>query len=258
MLISGLIGKPVTHSAGQRIYNNFFKANNMPSIYLSIDLDECNIDNFIEFASANMVGFNITAPYKQSMAKYMQSMDEIADNTGSINLVKNDSGKLYGFNSDYSGFLFLLKNNGINLDKKNVIILGTGGAARTVFYAIKKNYGADVKIASRNPQTKKIEDANIIGYDDINAYDVIINCTPLGTCHDTRMAVPESKILDGATGIDLIYNPEKTAFLKAIEKHGGHPVNGLDMFIGQGIETIKRLYNISISYSEFINYLIKK
>jgi len=256
-MASSLIGKPVSHSSGQYIYNKIFDKYNIDSIYLSIDLDENNIKKFIDYSKRNFIGFNVTSPYKEEIIKYLDDIDLTARNIGSVNLVKNVFGKLYGYNSDYNGFLFLLKNNNINLNNKNILILGTGGIAKTIIYAIKNNYNSDINVASRNIKNKKF-DFNLIEYNDINDYDIIINCTPVGMGNNYDIPLNENKIKNNITGIDVIYNPEETKFLKTVKSKNGIAINGSDLFIGQGIETLKKLYNININYNEFKKIFCEK
>ncbi len=258
MKFSGLIGAPVGQSTGQDIYGKIFKIHGINSMYLAINLHRENLEGFFEFAREEMLGFNITAPYKEISARLVDTMDRVVSATGSTNLVKNIDGKLIGYNSDYEGYLLLLKNNKIELDGKKVVIMGTGGAARTVAYAIKTNYSADISIASRTPGSNVIPGIVSSRYDDIKEYDILINCTPLGMYPDKRMAITEEKILNGITGIDIIYNPQETPFLKTVKLKGGKAVNGTDMFIGQGMETLKKLYDVSVPYNEFRTIFYEK
>jgi shikimate dehydrogenase len=258
MTFSALIGSPVGHSVGQDIYNRLFKKYGIDSQYLAINLHKENLKGFFDFARKEIIGFNITAPYKEASIGFLDAVDETVSITGSANLVKNINGKLFGYNSDYDGFLLLLRKNDIDLSGKRIVIMGSGGAARTVAYAIIKNYDSSIWIASRTPGREVIRGINTIRYDEISGYDVIINCTPLGTFTDSRMALPPDRIVPGKTGIDIIYNPDKTPFLGAVEKRGGNIINGADMFIGQGMETLKKIYGLSVDYSEFKGILYEK
>ncbi|AGO60691.1 MULTISPECIES: shikimate dehydrogenase family protein [Ferroplasma] len=251
MNFSALIGNPVGHSIGQDIYNSLFMDYGIDSMYIAIDLHRKNLPRFFDLSRGNIEGFNITAPYKEESIQFIDYADKIVSDTGSVNLVKNQGGKLYGYNSDYAGFMMLARKNNIDFSGKNVIIMGTGGAARTVAYSIMQNYNSNISIVSRNPGEKKIYGIATTGYNDIKEYDIIINCTPLGTFPDTGMPIPENMIHNGITGIDLVYNPSRTPFLKIVEKNGGIPVNGEDMFIGQGIETLKKIYGITVDYEKF-------
>jgi shikimate dehydrogenase len=251
MIFSALIGNPVKHSIGQDIYNELFQKYRISSQYLAIELHRQNLQGFFDLAKDKIKGFNITSPYKEESIKYLDCIDNIASITGSVNLVKNNGGKLYGYNSDYNGFLLLAQRNNINFSEKNVIIMGSGGAARTVAYAISNNYDANINIVSREPGKTSILGIKTISYSQIGEYDIIINCTPLGTFPDARMPISAEQIRNKTIGIDIIYNPGKTPFLKAIESKGGIAVNGSDMFIGQGIETLKKIYGFTVDYPEF-------
>ncbi len=259
MMGSALIGKPVTHSVGQYIYNRLFDKYDIDSIYLSIDLDPENIQRFIDYSKRNFIGFNITAPYKEIIMPYLDDVDISAKNIGAVNMVKNLFGKLYGYNSDYEGFLFLLKNNNVNPDNKNILLLGTGGIARTAVYAL-QNFKCSIDEASRNPNAKKFElFDNVIPYDSIkNNYDIIINCTPVGTYPDKNIPINPELIDENTTGIDVVYNPVKTPFLNAIENKHGKIVSGVDLFIGQGIDTLKKIYDLDVSYDDFKKLFYEK
>ncbi len=259
MMASALIGKPVTHSVGQYIYNKLFDKYAIDSLYLSIDLDPENIQKFIEYAKRNFLGFNITAPYKEKIMPYLDDVDITAKNIGAVNLVKNLYGRLYGYNSDYEGFLFLLKNNNINPDNKSILLLGTGGIARTIVYAL-HNFKCSIDEASRNPDGKKSGMlGKVIPYDSIkNDYDIIINCTPVGTYPDENIPIKPELIGENTTGIDVVYNPVKTPFLHAIENKHGKIVSGVDLFIGQGIDTMKKIYNLDVPHGDFKKLFYEK
>jgi shikimate dehydrogenase len=258
MKFSCLIGSPVGQSAGQDIYSKIFKIHRINSRYYAINLHRENLEGFFEFAREEVLGFNITAPYKEVAAELVDTKDRVVSATGSANLVKNMDGRLAGYNSDYDGFLLLLQNHRIDPEGKRIVIMGSGGAARTVAYAVKNNYTVDVSIASRKPGIEIMPGIISSGYDNIKECDILINCTPLGMHPDTRMAITMEQIPAGVTGIDVIYNPLETPFLKAVKLKGGIAVNGADMFIGQGMETLKKLYDLPVPYDEFRDIFYEK
>ena len=167
MNFSALIGSPVGHSVGQDIYNRIFRKYGIDSQYLAIEVHRNNLPGFFDLAREVMAGFNITAPYKEVSLKFIDHVDDIVSATGSVNLVKNEGGKLYGYNSDYDGFLMLARKNNIDFSGKKVIIMGSGGAARTITYAIIRNYNSDISIVSRKPGKKSIAGINTVGFFDL-------------------------------------------------------------------------------------------
>ncbi|AAT43185.1 shikimate dehydrogenase [Picrophilus oshimae] len=259
MIISGLIGRPVTHSIGQLVYNRIFKDLKMDAIYMSFDIIKENLGIFCKYAAENMAGFNVTAPYKNDIIKYTNSVDSISLKTGSVNLVRVLDNRLYGYNSDYAGFIKTMDENNIELKNKRILISGTGGIARTVFNAIKdKNVNADVSFLSRSGRKPWIpENINVYNYNNVkDDYDILINCTPLGTYPDNSIAFPDN-IIKKVTGIDVVYNPVRTRFLSIVESNGGRAVNGVDLFTGQGVETLKLIFNMDLDYNDFKLYVLK-
>ncbi len=258
MMVSALIGRPVTHSIGQIVYNRLFNDKGINAVYLSIDLIKENLERFCNYAKLNLSGFNVTAPYKNDIIKYLNNADENVLKTGSANLVMVKKGNLHGYNSDYTGFIKTINENNINLKDKSILIAGTGGIAKTVFRAINDLEG-NVKISflsrsGRKPWIPKNTD--VYNYNNVNGdYDILINCTPLGTFPDNSMPFPD-KLIGSVIGIDVVYNPVKTRFLRSVESNGGKAVNGIDLFTGQGIETLKIIFNIDIKYEEFKSYVL--
>ena len=228
----GLIGKNIDYSFSVKYFGQKFNDEKITdSEYVNFDLREIEDFNNLEILKIN--GLNVTIPYKEKIITYLDEVDKAASIIGAVNTIAKKDNKLIGFNTDYIGFIESFKNN---LNFKNALILGTGGASKAIQYALNiKNINFD--IGSRKNNKK------YISYDLINKrikdYDLIINTTPLGTFPDVSKKPKINYKLINANHFcyDLIYNPEKTSFLKECERKGARIMNGLEMLKSQAEES---------------------
>ena len=228
----GLIGKNIDYSFSVKYFGQKFNDEKIiDSEYVNFDLREIEDFNNLEILKIN--GLNVTIPYKEKIITYLDEVDKAASIIGAVNTIAKKDNKLIGYNTDYIGFIESFKNN---LNFKNALILGTGGASKAIQYALNiKNINFD--IASRKNNKK------YISYDLINEkikdYDLIINTTPLGTFPDVSKKPKINYKLINANHFcyDLIYNPEKTSFLKECERKGARIMNGLEMLKSQAEES---------------------
>ena len=228
----GLIGKNIDYSFSVKYFSQKFNDEKIiDSEYLNFDLREIEDFNNLEILKIN--GLNVTIPYKEKIITYLDEVDKAANKIGAVNTIAKKDDKLIGYNTDYIGFIKSFKNN---LNFKNALILGTGGASKAIQYALNiKNINFD--IGSRKNNKK------YISYDLINEkikdYDLIINTTPLGTFPDVskKPKINYKLINENHFCYDLIYNPEKTSFLKECERKGARIMNGLEMLKSQAEES---------------------
>ena len=228
----GLIGKNIDYSFSVKYFSQKFNDEKIiDSEYLNFDLREIEDFNNLEILKIN--GLNVTIPYKEKIITYLDEVDKAASIIGAVNTIAKKDNKLIGYNTDYIGFIESFKNN---LNFKNALILGTGGASKAIQYALNiKNINFD--IGSRKNNKK------YISYDLINEkikdYDLIINTTPLGTFPDVskKPKINYNLINENHFCYDLIYNPEKTSFLKECERKGARIMNGLEMLKSQAEES---------------------
>lgn len=225
----GLIGKNISYSFSRGYFTEKFKKLDLNNhSYTNFDLLE--IEEFEKLVpnDADIRGFNVTIPYKESIIPLLHELDAKANSIGAVNTIKVDKGKLIGYNTDVYGFEksivpFLKKHH------KKALILGTGGASKAVAFVFKE-LNITSKFVSRNPKK------NEFSYDDLteaifDEYTILVNCTPLGTQPNIHQKpnilyqyISEKHLL-----FDLIYNPEKTAFLVEGERHGASISNGYRM-----------------------------
>ena len=195
------------------------------------NLDFQNIEDFPEFIKQNptISGLNVTIPYKEAIIPFLDKLSKRATEIGAVNTIKiTKSGKLKGFNTDYIGFQKSIEPL-LNVNHKKALILGTGGASKAVAYALKQ-----LKIPYLFVSRNDIGDA--IGYNQINEktfeeFQIIINCTPVGTFPNTNSCpeIPYEHFTSNHLAFDLIYNPAETLFLKKAKEKGAIVKNGLEM-----------------------------
>ena len=176
-------------------------------------------------------GMNVTSPYKEAIIPYLDSIDPAAEQIGAVNVVHNKR----GYNTDYIGVMDTLQSiveiRNSKAEGERALVLGTGGAAKAVRYALEQ-LGVQVTTISRTPGKGDLTYADLTR-EVVRAHYIIANCTPLGMKpHENEM--PEVNwITEHHLLFDCIYNPPQTKFLKEGEKHGAITLNGLGMFLGQ-------------------------
>jgi shikimate dehydrogenase len=247
----GLIGRPVYQSAGQFVFNGIISEFNINAFYAAIDLAPGNLGAFLIHACDHFFALNVTSPHKTMVLDFCDRLSPAAGKTQSVNLLSFSGNRITGDNLDVAGFDNLISCNKVSLNDKNVVIIGSGGAARSVMHAISGRYSpASLHVASRNPELteRKLEaydlDYPVISYSDMfRLCDVVVNCTPESA--ERVLPTPPPRRAKGGIAIDLVYNPPKTLFLKIMEESGWRIINGEEMFIGQGLATLDRMFDLS-------------
>ncbi len=234
MKVYGLLGKSLGYSYSPKIFNEKFLKNGIKAEYRLFEMD--NLDNLKQFVddNKNLVGFNVTVPYKQSVVSHIDKLSSEARVTGSVNVVKvfrkKDGFTLKGYNTDAYAFEKTLKPLLEGRAYTRALILGTGGTAHTVAFVLRK-LGIYFYFVSRKPV--KIESLRYSWLDDeiMKTSNLIINTTPLGTYPniDEYPEIPYELLTKEHILYDMVYNPEETAFLKKGKEHGATTKNGLEM-----------------------------
>ncbi|MBT8320131.1 MAG: shikimate dehydrogenase [Eudoraea sp.] len=222
----GLVGRNIAYSFSRGYFKEkFLKMGLKQYRYDNFDLED--ISQFSELIEENpdLVGLNVTIPYKESIIPYLKVLDPVATAIGAVNTIKIASEGLLGYNTDAYGFeqalLPFLKPH-----HRQALILGTGGASKAVAYVLKKLQIA-YRFVSRKPGSDHLNYEDL-DQETIRTHYLIINCTPLGTWPETaaKPRIPYDSLNNKHLLFDLIYNPEKTTFLKEGEKRGSRISNG--------------------------------
>lgn len=241
-MLFGLIGNPVSHSKSPSFFNSYFKENNLNHRYEAFRLDDIMQLEHIISVNEDLVGLNVTSPFKQKVINYMEFLSDEASDLNAVNVIRieraKDNGfRLYGYNTDCLALFQIFMN--MNIDKnKHVIILGTGGAARAVSWALNKLSIKNIFV-SRN-ECAEIDDT--IGYKDldynfIDNASMIVNATPLGLDGISFPNIDYSLLSPNHICFDLNYSPAFTPFLQKSSQIGASTMNGYEMFERQAMKS---------------------
>ncbi len=232
MKLYGLIGYPLSHSFSKRHFSNKFEVEGIAdSNYELFPLETIEDFKALLLAQPDLVGLNITIPYKQAIFPYLDEIETEAAEVGAVNTIKFQNGKLKGFNTDVFGFELSLVKLLEGAEKSNLqaLVLGTGGAAKAIKYVLAK-LGIGFKSVSRS---RKKGDLTYGDLDEelLSTHQLIINTTPLGTAPniDTAPNLPYEYIGAKHYCYDLVYNPKRTLFLSRASTQGAKTKNGLEM-----------------------------
>lgn len=238
MKLFGLIGYPLGHSFSEKFFTEKFQKENIHACYKLFPIE--NIQLFHEILEKNptIEGLNVTIPYKEQIVPYLDELNKTAAEIGAVNVIKIKKDvnqvKLIGYNSDIIGFEQSIRPL-LTEHHKKALILGTGGASKGVAYVLKK-LNIDYTFVSRN------KNVDCFTYEElnkeiINSHTLIVNCSPIGTYPNTEVCpnIPYEGLSKQHLLYDLIYNPEKTLFLKKGEMEGATIKNGLEMLHKQAI-----------------------
>ncbi|MBQ9254908.1 MAG: shikimate dehydrogenase [Bacteroidales bacterium] len=229
--VFALLGYPLSHSFSQRYFTDKFIALGLKGYkYECFEIKTLSLLPNIIQDNPLLQGFNVTSPYKQEIFSYLDEIDEVAKEIFSVNCVKVEDNKLIGFNTDWLAFRESLKKNANIRNLHRALILGSGGAAKSVAYAL-NSLNISYVFVSRSFSKEE----NYITYEDLNKehyndFDLIVNATPCGL--DSYPAISDidtRKINSKHVVFDLIYNPTKTTLLCEAYKNGAKIINGLEM-----------------------------
>jgi len=241
--IYGLIGKSLKHSFSKSYFEAKFQKENIKNcVYELFELNEIN-EIYHLLNRSEIKGLNVTIPYKTSVLPFCDIIDENALNIGAANVLFKNNGKLEAHNTDYIGFEKSLLPL-LNPEIKNAMILGNGGAAKAIIYAL-QNLNINIIIVGRNEAVKYTD----IDKSMIENHRLIINCTPLGTFPNEaeKPAIPYAFLNENHILYDLVYNPELTAFLKEGKAKNCTIKNGLEMLKIQA-EASWKIWNKSLDF----------
>ena len=225
----GLIGKNIEYSFSRKFFSEKFSSNNKYSNYDYKNYDIQSIDDLNQvFNSKNLCGLNVTIPYKEKIIGFLDTVSDEAKEIGAVNTICFENGNKIGYNTDIYGFTESLKVNKID-DIESVLILGTGGAAKTITYFCIK-YNIPYNLVSRQKSNLHLS------YNELDEYNftkrvLIVNCTPLGTYPDVNKCpkLPFELINKENIFFDLVYNPSETLFMKKGKEIGCKTLNGYEM-----------------------------
>lgn len=236
----GLIGEKLSHSFSPQIHRYLADYS-----YKLFEMSESEIGDFLKSSQFDSV--NVTIPYKKTVMPFLDKISDEAMRIGSVNTItRADNGDLVGHNTDYFGFSYLIRKSGIEIEGKNVLILGTGGASLTAT-TVSSDMGAkSITFVSRSGKTNY---ENV--YKQCADTEVVINCTPVGMYPNNLISpIDLTRFKDLCGVIDMIYNPAKTKLLLDAERLGIKYANGLSMLVAQAKRACELFLGEQIDDSE--------
>lgn len=226
-------------------------------VYLPFDVDPLRLDQAVHAIRAlGVAGVNVTIPHKENVAAFLDEVSQEARLIGSVNTITNRDGRLLGDSTDGVGFLQSLYAAGAEVKGKRAVVIGAGGSARAVLYALVTN-GASVIVANRTLErgkdlARRINDVTSPGSvnaiqlapdslkEAVESADILVNCTSVGMWPEIDATpCPENLLHSGLFVYDLIYNPQRTRLLLDAERAGATAINGLKMLVYQGAASLK-------------------
>ena len=267
-----IIGNPVSHSFSPKMHNYISEKMNLNYVYTALKVEENDFDAAIDGIRAfGIAGVNITSPYKSRAYDRMDVLSDRAKRYGAVNTCVNRDGVLYGYNTDAEGFYLSLKREGIEIKDRDVLFIGAGGVTGPVMMYFADIGAKSISIVNRTISkaeelakiTREMCDCDVNVGIDKKHYDVVINTTTVGMHPDiNKFPVNEIPYIDNETAVaDMIYNPDKTMFLKMAEKKGAKTINGLGMLIYQGIIAYELFTGAKLSdtiYDDILKDVFKK
>ena len=230
--IYGLLGRTLGHSWSAPIHEALDIDH-----YQMIEREPEDLEAFL--TRQDLGGISVTMPYKKDVIPYCDVVDELAQTIGSVNaLCRREDGKLYAWNTDAAGFLYIARRAGIDFQGKKVIVLGTGGAS-VMAQAIARMEGARQVVAISRSGPDNYE--NLSRHADT---DIVVNATPVGMYPKTGAAPVDLRDFPNCTGVlDIIYNPIRTALLMQAEELGIPHCCGLPMLVAQAVQAEEYFFN---------------
>lgn len=252
--LTGIIGYPIEHSVSPQMHNAAYAKLALDYCYLPLPVVSSDLEKALEgIRILGFVGLNVTIPHKEAVIPHLDEVTKLARLIGAANVILNQEGRLVGYNTDGPGFMDSLKEDaGFDVKGKRAVILGAGGAAKSVAIMLAKDGIANLVVSDVIYEKAKDLCEYINSHFGIAPYacptksdearkliekcDLIVNATPVGM-HPKVNECPISedyKIPSKAIAYDLVYNPMETRFLKMAKANGANAISGLGMLLRQG------------------------
>ncbi|MGH7595657.1 MAG: shikimate dehydrogenase [bacterium] len=253
-----VIGDPISHSLSPVLQNFLIRHFALPFTYEALHVRLANLPAMIQrLRDGEFHGINVTIPHKQAVLPLLDEIEETAARIGAVNTIAVDNGKLLGYNTDVIGFRRSLEAANISVEGKTVLVLGAGGAARAVVFALLQALAGKIFLCNRSKArveelmttlAKYAADGRLQNVPWLNrnswiaatAPEVIVNTTSVGMHPQIHESPLSNHVFTlNQVAVDLVYNPLQTAFLQAAIAADAKTINGLGMLIHQGVAALE-------------------
>lgn len=244
--LTGLFGNPVAHSVSPAMHNSVFQALGMNYIYLAFQVAEKELAAAVSgIRGMGLAGVNVTLPYKTAVLPLLDKLEPQAERIGAINTIVNDNGCLTGYNTDAAGFMTALRGSGYRCEGQKAVVLGAGGAARALVFALIRT-GTEVAIINRTFRKAEAlaEETGAAAFEmHDNGYrkalegaSLVVNATSIGMSPgETASPLPPGLLRPGLTVFDTVYRPRQTRLMSEARASGCAVIGGLEMLLEQGV-----------------------
>lgn len=274
-----LIGSPVGHSGSPAMYNFSFRYHNLDYAYLAFDIKEDKVPEFIDAARLlGMRGFNVTMPCKTAVAQNVDELSPAARMVGACNTVVNENGKLIGHITDGTGFVRNLKEHGVEVKDKNIVVLGAGGAATAIQVECALDGAKSISIFNGNDPflerakvtaeriRKEVPECEVkvtcleeqdVLKEEIGKADILINATSVGMKpHEDGTLIADTSVFRPELVVaDTVYNPLETRMMREAREAGCEKViSGEGMLLWQGAAAYELYTGLEMPVEEYEAY----
>lgn len=257
--VVGVIGQPVRHSLSPPMQNAALETLGLNWVYVPFEAPNARVREALQaLVALGIVGLNVTVPHKEAVAGLVDERDDTAKALGAVNTVWNDEGTLRGYNTDGEGFLRSLREEGETAQGRRVALIGAGGAARSVAYAVAREGAAALAIINRTAARAEQVAGLVRAHVGLQAAvlplegrpteaavreaDLVIHSTPRGMhphC-DEPPVIPARWLHEGQCVCDLVYTPRETTLLRAARAQNARTIDGVGMLVHQGAIALER------------------
>ena len=256
-----VIGHPIGHTMSPFIHNKLFCLKGISVEYVTFDIAPCDLEAAVKDSLSSLCGYNVTIPHKEAILPFIDVVDESAKKYNAVNCVSQKNGQLFGYSTDAFGFTKALSSGGVKL-AGNVLVLGSGGAARTIAREACDN-GCKVTLAVRESGLNKalclkdwleqnggVADVSLIS-DVCSEFDLLVNATPVGMYpHPDAMPITKEQLSVCKAVFDAVYNPERTMLINEAQRLGIKTVGGMSMLVWQAVEAHRHWYGAEFKSSD--------
>ena len=259
-----VIGNPIEHSLSPKLHNYWIKMNNIDAIYEKKKINENEIkDLILQIKKREICGVNVTVPFKNKVISHLDKLTLESQSTQSVNTIYLDNNNVVGHNTDIYGFEMSIKKIKYNLERKKILILGSGGVVPSIIFALKKMKVSQISLSNRTKEkaTKLkdlFEDLNIVNWGEVPNFDMVINATSLGLNQDDRIGIDFSSIGKDKFFYDVIYNSKETHFLKLGREMGNKIEDGKNMFVYQAFSAFNIWHGIQPNVDDKVTELLNQ